>query len=521
MQRHHRRGAIEGAARWAALTLTLTLACSGDPGEDASATATMTSEGTTTTDASASAGGTSVGTTTAGTTSTSTSTTSTSTTSSESESDTEAPPVICMVTPMEHLEACPGEPCPIVADVELRCDDDEVAAPGIRVAATADDTWLVTASSNQRVLLRVGEDRGDGGEVVDVLPPAFDRETILLAADPFGELHAMADLTQPPTYVDGLTHVGSADGWAPSLVFDAPKYVPVLDLEVDLGGTPHLWFIGDAPDQLNLATRQGKGPWQIELAPVPAGVDWTHYTLTSAGARVSAGFREEGPGWQLKTLIAGDEAALGDPVVDLFPWVYRLTPAPIPEAPAGPPFAAAIQHLDGVRVAWPEGQGYTEVLIPGTELLAVTCDGTWNEGCPGPCHEVGEGLEEGALALARAGDDAWLVVLRTRLDLMVTYKEQCDREIGCWCSGQVESDASYGVLSVVRVPFAGAPAEALAQPIASIALWDLFSGWDDTPRGIDARAFGEHLAVAVRTEDAIGGPHAVRVLRIDTSLLPP
>ncbi|MEZ4449246.1 MAG: hypothetical protein R3B09_07180 [Nannocystaceae bacterium] len=518
------RGALQlGAA------LALTVGCP-PAGEGTSASAGSTTEATTsaaTTDETSSGTtfvtfGTTATTTTLSTTYATTAATtaggSTVSTASDTDTDTGAP-VECVVSPMEHLEACPGEPCPIVEDVEIRCDDDEVAAPGIRVAPTADETWLVTASSHARIFIRVVD--GEGG-LFEALPEAFDRETILLAAGPEGAVHAAADVTQPPTYDGGLVHVADPGRWAPTTVYDTTKYIPILDLEVALDGVPHLWFIGDAPDQKNLATRVDEVEWSVGPAPLPSGVEWTHYTLTSAGAPVGAGFHEAGSGWQLWTLVDGVEAMLGAQVDDLFPHGYRLTPAPVPLAPPGPPYAVAIQHLDGIRVVWPEGDPYTEVAIAGSESLLTLCDGTWDDGCPAPCHELGGGLEDGAMALARGSDGVvWLVYVRTQLDYEVTYSEECTKNQGCYCKTKVGADVGAATLQVVRVPVDGAPPTlALSQPIADPALFDLFSGWQDTPRGVDARAFGDHLAVAIRTMDGPGGPYAVRMLRIDTSMLP-
>ncbi|MCA9694063.1 MAG: hypothetical protein KC636_31035, partial [Myxococcales bacterium] len=98
-----------------------------------------------------------------------------------------------MSTPGDHAADCP-EPCAITLDVELRCDDSEFAAPGLRVAPSPQATYLVTSSSNSWYLF---EATGDEASALPGLPGEFTRETILLATDPEGRVHLAADESKP------------------------------------------------------------------------------------------------------------------------------------------------------------------------------------------------------------------------------------------------------------------------------------------------------------------------------------
>jgi len=444
------------------------------------------------------------------------------TTADPTGDETGAPlPVDCSSAPVDHAAACP-EPCAIDLDLEIRCADHEFAAPGLRVAGGPDRAWLVTASSSDAMLFALTP---AAATRLDVLPAGWIRETILLALGTAGDLHLMAQvLTYNPDFGSTMLHVAEAADWAASTVFKTNKGLPPLDLEVDLAGAPHLWFVGDAPDGNFEAVADGD-QWQVGDAPPPAATDWHHFGLTTDGATVATGFRSKGNGgvWQLQTRVDGVEAALGSAVFADFPYHYRLAPAPRPTVPAaGPALAAAIQHTASLRVAWPLPPTYGELLAPDTALLKPTCGDEWDNGCPAPCHETAAGLEEAAFAFARTPDGrGWLAHVTTQLDVQLSFEEECDEEIGCYCRRNIDSEASRGVLHLLRVDFELATAtEVLTLPVGAPALSDLFSGWSDTPRAIDLYAHGTTLTLGLRTQDVTFGERAIRALRIDTTRLP-
>lgn len=431
-------------------------------------------------------------------------------------------PVMCMSEVMDHAEACPTEPCAITVDVAVRCEDGEFAAPGVRVAAGPEATWMVTASATDAMLFAVA---ADGATRADVLPARFQRETILLATAPSGELHVLSQVPNPDVFSSAAAHLFEGDGWAEEVVYSTGKGVPVLDMEVDVDGTPHLWFVGDAPDQHDEAVPDGQGGWAVTTVETPKSTDWRHFTRSSDGRTIAAGFRGNGNGssWSLISRSEGVELKLGTSVAASFPFYYVLAPSPLPDAPPGPSFAAAIQHAEGVRVAWPTGpDSDDEVLVLQTGMVERGCFANWDEGCPGPCEETDVGLEEAALSLARTSDGVgWLVWVETHLDQTLEFTEACQDEIGCYCNQTVTRDDSFGVLKVARVPLDGTGAtEVLAQRVDPLALVDLFIGWSDTPRAIDARAFGSSLAIGLRTQAPGSGPISVRTLRVELDQLP-
>lgn len=433
-------------------------------------------------------------------------------------------PVACDSVVMDHAEACPGEPCAIVVDVAVRCQDGEFAAPGLRVAAAPEATWMVTASSTDAMLFKAA---ADGAARVDALPARFARETILLATAPAGDLHVISQVAvDVDQFINGLAYLSEANGWTEELVYSTGKGVPVLDLDVQADGVPHMWFIGDAPDQYNEATPDGQGGWTITDVVPPKSTDWQHFTRATDGRTIAAGFRQASnqDAWSLFTRSEGVELKIGNTVFATYPFYYVLAPSPTPEAAPGPQFAAAIQHDHSIRVAWPVGpDDSSELSIPGTGMLDRECFGDWNDGCPEPCTESSVGLEEQALGFARTSDGAgWLVYVETHLDQTFSYTEDCEREQGfCYCQPQRDEDNSFAMMHVVKVPLDGSPpVDVLAQTVDPLALDDLYFGFSDTPRAVDVRAFGDALAIGLRTRDPIDATVSVRVMRIDLTALP-
>jgi hypothetical protein len=519
---------MRGAPNLFALLSTLALACGPTNGGEATEAGTGTDA--TGTDAT---GTDATGTDATGADATSTGPTSTDPTGEPTTTSTGDPtgdetgapmPVDCNSVPVDHAAACP-EPCAIDIDLEIRCADGEFAAPGLRVAGGSDSAWLVTASSTDAMLFSLA---ADGATRNDVLPIGWIRETILLALGAAGDLHLMAQvMVYDPEFGSAMLHVAEAADWAASTVFETSKGLPPLDLEVDLAGAPHLWFVGDAPDGNFEAVADGD-QWTVGDVVAPAMTEWQHFGLTTEGATVATGFLSKGNGgmWQLQTRIDGVEAKLGSAVFASYPYPYRLATAPRPTVPAASPsVAAAIQHTGSLRVAWPLPPAtYAELQVPDTAVLEPSCFGQWDRGCPGPCQETATGVEDAAFAFARAPDGrGWLAYVTTQLDVQFSYEEDCeDREdIGCYCRSNIDSESTSGVLHLLRVDLELATAtEVLTLPVRAPALSDMFSGWSDTPRAVDLYAHGTTLTLGLRTQDSTFGERAVRALRIDTTLLP-
>jgi hypothetical protein len=425
---------------------------------------------------------------------------------------------------------CPAGACPIVLDEELRCADDEFAAPGVRVAPASDATWLATSSTNDRMVYRLtagAQERQDG------VPHGFLRTTMSLALGADGAVHLGADTTVIDssgagggiTYSGGASYAAYANGaWTSSLVAHNPqKYTPVLDLEVGADGVPRMWVVDDSPTGYSMATPGSGGTWALADAAVSVPSNdglLQRWTLASDGSAVALAFDGSN---QLRALVGGTPRAVGTPVTTFSAPDYAVTAAPAPGKPAARLFAVAIAHADGVHVVGESAQApETEVTVsmakPGTASCVTP---TSNAACVGTCQERSSGMEARAFALAWTDDGvAWLVYVVTAFDQVIAYGPQGDPGAQ-FCVGNVSTDASKGTLHVVRVALDGsASKEVLTMPVDRPGSVDAFQplGDYDDPRFVDARGFGKDLAIGVRT-GWVGSANAVRVVRLDTTKL--
>ncbi|MFV8753110.1 hypothetical protein ACNOYE_21385 [Nannocystaceae bacterium ST9] len=438
----------------------------------------------------------------------------------------------CTTMPGDHAAAtCTGGECPIVTDVLLACNDSEFSDPGLRVAATAEQAWLVTASSNTAILL---EASGDQGSTSD-LPASMIRTTALLAQDQDGAVVLATDTTVFEGYAGGLTYYRRDQGaWVEELVFDLPdKYVRNYDLELAADGTAHLWFEDDPPESFEHATRQGPDSWTHEDSVPGNPGSWTRWTLDLAGVPIGFSFAGDFGGWQLETRIAGVDAPIGSPLADFAPLAYRpVSPAvPATLAPV-PSFAVVVQHEDSLRVAWPnEGLGpeaWFEFALPETPLAAFNCSpGDPYVDCGPDCHEQTLGLDQAGFGVSQTSDGRlWLAWVETNYDLTFHYTQDCGEppSTECYCNSEVVQDDSTATLRVASFDFADQSlVEVLELPIPPLQQINLFGGPPDNARLVDARAYDDQLAIGLRLrgqdpedpEDPI--PRVVRLLQVDTS----
>jgi hypothetical protein len=430
-------------------------------------------------------------------------------------------PVTCTWAAKTSNAVCAAGACPIALDQELRCDDDEFAAPGVRVAPAPDATWLATSSSNDRQVYRIA---GGKAEKQDGVPKEYLRTMIALALGPDGAVHLASDTTSQPDYKGGVVYSSYAAGaWTSSVAFDNPeKYTSVLDLEMTKDNTPLLWVLTDAPNTYSLLTPKPAGGWAVAAAPVPEAGAWNRFTRGSDGSIVSLAFKQTaGGGEQLHALVGAADRSIGAPSSDFSAPDYVLAAAPAPGAPNELLFTLAMLYGDGIHVFGESASApEKEVTIPGIKAPVATCHPPDPMSCTGAtCHETAVGLERGSFALAWTDEGvAYLAYVITSFDQDITYSLQGDPGIeDCW--GNVASDKSTATLHLVRVAFDGsAPKEVLTMPVDRPGGSDAFSDLNSSVRVLDARAFGHDLAIGLRT-GWVGQPHAVRLLRLDTSAL--
>jgi hypothetical protein len=429
-------------------------------------------------------------------------------------------PVTCMFTNETSDATCAAGPCPILLDVEETCD---VPWQNAQVVPAADATWVVTRATNELVVYRV---TATEQQKVDGVPADFAGTGPMLAIANDGTLHFAADTSKviypqgKTTYIGGLTHATLANGvWSSSII------VPNVDgngirtrgLQVAPDGVPRVWFISSlyVPHPpfvgYSVATPSASG-WTLTEAQLPGGASMdlgggrNAFTLAADGSIVSLALESAYPGDRLYALVGGAARTVGSVLSwgadQSFIPSYTFTPAPVPGAPSGLLFAAALADAAGIRVVGESASApETEILVPGTQPPTPTCPAPDYWSCSGTCHETGAGMQSYALAWTDDGV-AWLAYVVTQLDQMIQFvPEGSPDSTPETCSIHVTQDHSTATLHIVRVTLDGQPAtEVLAMPMA-------------TPAGVASHGFAKDLALGLSTSAG------TRVMRLDTTKL--
>ena len=431
----------------------------------------------------------------------------------------------------DHSSVCEGPDCAILTDIEITCDDAELGDQGIRVAATHAGAFLVAGGPGNIYMF---EAQGDTITRLDDPPHAIVGEHVLVAATPEGEAHLLFDASgaRTPGAPSGLLHVWPGpEGWNEELVVDrGQESIVALDFEFAADGTAHAWFYDTAQAVEDHATRTGPDLWSLD-----DGVeefierDVRHFTLTPQGEEARYAYVSESFDWQLQRSFADQTVDFGP---QLSAGYYSLSmravePAMPSEGEAGPGDAVVGFDEDGVRLLWPEAESWGSVLIGDTQDPPWDCLPGGDDPClPDPCHETGHGVRAGDFNVARTADGTiWLVWIETRYDIMMTFYESCTDGI-CACLSELIEDNSFNVLHLARFDGAGVVEEVLAMEIAAVQGRGLQLGLgglgDELALAIDARGYGDRLAIGVRQKPSpglTGLDRSLRLLELDTSQL--
>jgi hypothetical protein len=217
-------------------------------------------------------------------------------------------------------------------------------------------------------------------------------------------------------------------------------------------------------------------------------------------------------GVALYARVGTAERAVSSPY---FTGEYAVTHAPAPSGltATGPAFAAVTRSASALRVSWSIAASFAEIALPNTEAAPQIPFGGGGPTCNPPTHFTGSGVQREDFAMARtqAGKIVTAYV-RTQLDMQVSYAFTCME--GCFCVPHTDVDNSTATLNVVSVD----PQTSTATTTHTLAIPPLQHA-DATPgvdggRVIDARAYGDDVAIALRTRTDPQRGASVRVLRV-------
>ncbi len=389
----------------------------------------------------------------------------------------------------------PRPDCRVRQHAVIECEEaGNFTSGGIRVAADDEGAMLLASSDDTAWLFRT---RADAYEV-ESLPDPLVGALPLLSQDAEGNVAFMSDnydydpMVGPVGGIHFLARDGEG-GWIHEQLF-GPEQRGLKDFELERGGVAHFWYIQEGTSEKHRMTRTGPDEWSAQAEPAYGGI--SHDNLGPQNEALRYEYDEQGPGqWQLFAFEGDSGEALGAPlsVPDIFYSEYIALPPARPALEGAGPRAmvAAFRHEEGIHVL---GSGGYDVAIPGTEQLDPTCEA--GPECAGTCNETGGGIEESDFAAARAADGSvWVGWVKGELDQELSWYEECD-EFGCYCSREIESDASVYILHLARVDPGGEVEEVTSMEVSPLMT---NTGYDNyVTRAIDMRAFGDRLAVGLR-----------------------
>ena len=308
----------------------------------------------------------------------------------------------------------------------------------------------------------------------------------------------------------------------------------LYDFEIDANDTAHQWFesFNGEPDGFRHATRTSGGDWMVEtIEPANPGA-FTRWTLDRAARSVGFSYEIDAQlsqHSQLETRIDGVDAPLGslaDPPVS--PAYKPLSPA-VPATTADvPAFAAVIDRLDALSIVWPSSasaDGYIEREVPHSARQAPQCYRATPSSCGPECVDTSEGMV--AFAITQTSDGLlWLVWSELHNDIAYHYIDSdCAGQWECSCGVEVMHDNSTATLHIASFDFATEEVtERLTMPMPPLDSTNAFTTNGTDIRLLDARAFGDQLAIGMRVTSDVAfnanwESQAVRLLHIDTAAL--
>lgn len=443
------------------------------------------------------------------------------------ETGIEPPLGECSTVPGDHAASCTdADACPIVVDVEIVCNEDQFGTSGVRVAADDDSTLLVAGGDGSA---RVFEADDDGDVTTTPLPDAFARTAVHLGQAADGSVRLLADTTwnSAPGESAGVVMLSpDRAGWSTQEVWSsADDHTQIVDFAL-VDDVPHAWF--PTPDVLSHAVRGDDGTWDLGVVDLVAGGGgWTRVSLVD-GSSVAHDLVETGTDTRaLVSRVEGQDVVWESTDVQRSFAQIRMPPSSGAGLPADPTtWIAALASDAGVRVAWGPGAG-TALDLLDTAVPELPCGAALEPpNCDVECDYQATGLANPAegFAIARTDDGTvWVAIAVAHYDQHWTYSESCpDEDSDCYCYGELDQDASSGETRLYRVAADGtSSALVLTVPTGVPDEGSLY----EQGYAVDLRAWGDDLALGVQalvdpTQSLGPGAHRVRVLRIDTALLP-
>lgn len=402
------------------------------------------------------------------------------------------------------LGGCTMSPGELYGDAVRHAVIECPRASGVRVAASDAGVMMTSNSADSAWLFHTGPD----GFEIEVLPDEFVNSETLLSQDDAGNVAFVVSKFEEEGW-DGSRGspqylVRDGDSW--SIEPTISDSVRLESFELDAAGNPTIWFSDRTNYALHRLTRGGSDQWLAEpIADADADDrynlaiddDELHYYYAPAGA-------------YHYQLAVNDNGSLS-PVSSFTQYLehYQPVPPPRPSSPESGPRALVVQQAkDGLSLRGSEG---FVVEIPGTSLAAPSCPYSPAD-CEQSCHDLGGGMRPEAFGVTRATDGSvWIGWVTVSNDHWKVYAEACDEpddDSSCACviNGIMDDNDSHN-FHLARV---------IGEDVEEILTLEI-SGTNGpyALRGIDLRAYGDRLAVGLRSNPSHALDAVFHLLDID------
>lgn len=401
----------------------------------------------------------------------------------------------CTFTPGDHSAICAeGSPCPVFADVEIRCAEAYFWHPST-VAVDSERAYAAASSDEGAWIFEV---QGEAG-AARVLPDLFDGSRLSMASEPDGAPRILA-----VTADKDVAYLTPVDG---SFVVETIKSTSgenqtiLSNIELDAEGAAHVWWHHNY--YAYHAVRVGEATWAIDKIEHEHGYGLDRHN--QAVTLIDTG------NWPIHRLAArigdtqyelGSEFTIGQ-ILDASV-VRPAHPASVGSSES--PDFAAVYLREGLHVAWPDGIGaWTDVLVPDSPYNQNPCEAL-ECGCPDICVDDQGGVLESNFAAAQTSDGAIWVAWVVRHDYREHETEEHETERDCYCDAdnQPVVNESTASLHLARID----PTTATVEPKLSVPV---------EISVLDMRTQGQRMALSLSRLDSNGD--ILRVLGFDLDAL--
>ncbi len=353
----------------------------------------------------------------------------------------------CAASAGDHSAEC-ADPCPIVDDVVVSCQDNRPVYPGLsfslyglHVAAGADAMYLLGEGTLEDAVFELAD--GAGQHRQELTP---DRGDYWMDVAANGRL----ELAWEGAGVNWLADEGGSV--ATATVYEGTR---VEGFQLLADGSRKVWHGITGNHEESTGTPEGS--WSSKSINPPQD-SWHAFYETADGTTVAFG----SDGDELWVDEGQGAARIGPAAVDFVPALhYRVARHPVVMTASLPvSFAVAIHLRDAIHVAWPSttSTGYDTIAVPTSGYPDLQCEAIFSmDQCGGSCDEDATGVERSSYGVTYTADGKlWVAFFERHIKHSVTTSLEMF-EFGEQCVGNYTNEDNSARLRIFEVTTDGPP----------------------------------------------------------------